>query len=460
MLIDSLILLISILIDVPTLLTIALLLWIIAVEYTICDLKNRSAFLLFLISFFVFLMGSEVAVQYLGYPREYVFSEAIDNHAYICLCISLLGLMLGFALSSRVVFRRNNIRKDTDLYTKQKIRMISKRGMVITAIPYIAEAIDSGIYVLKNNYLAYYVSYSSSLPSIVTQLSELYTMFLFMYLATMPEKKKCKAYISIYLIYGIIMLMTGRRLYFGIAIFTVAAYILIRHKRNPEEKWITDKLRWFVVIVAPVTIILLYAYKYVRYDLDVVGSGYIDLFVRFFDQQGFTINVIKFAKQYGGENLGITSLYYTLKFLRSGVLTRWFFSFPVEYYKMRNAISALNINSLADYVMYNYNSYQYSIGYGLGTSYIAELYHDGGYFLLFFCNIFYGIILSKLFSLRSENVWRYTFALMMLEQFMVLPRYGADAIFRPFYNLTKMVILLAVFLFVKYAKSKTIFSTV
>ena len=81
---------------------------------------------------------------------------------------------------------------------------------------------------------------------------------------------------------------------------------------------------------------------------------------------------------------------------------------------------------------------------------LAELYHDGGYITLFLGSIFYGWLMARLFSLRSENVWRYTLAFMMLEQFMILPRYGADAIFRPFYNLTKIIIFIAIYLGVNY----------
>lgn len=344
----------------------------------------------------------------------------------------------------------------TSIGTKQRIATVAKYGMIITLIPYLAEAIVSGIYVLRNGYLAYYVSYSSSLPGLVTQLSEYFTLFFFLFLATMPTKKDAYPFIGVYLIRGIVMLLTGRRLYFGMAIFMLAAYFLIRHNRDQKEKWITHKLRLVVIIGIPIIVIMLYAYKYVRYDLEVVGSGYLDLFIRFFNQQGFSVNVIKFAKQYGGEELGITSLYYTLKFLRSGVLTRWIFNFPIEYYTIRTAASAYHTNSMSDFIMYNYSSYQYAKGYGLGTSYIAELYHDGGYIVLFLGSLLYGWLMARLFSLRSENVWRYTLAFMMLEQFMILPRYGADAILRPFYNLTKIIIFVAIYLSVNYVRRNMI----
>lgn len=448
--IDIALLAISIVLEVPLFLTLAIMLWVIGVEYAVSDLKNRAAFLLFLISFFVFLLGSEVAVHFLGYPEEYKFSIEINNHAYICLCISLIGLIIGFQFASSFIIGKRRMHNSTSSSTNQRVVTVAKYGMLITFIPYLAEAIVSGIYVLRNGYLAYYVSYSSSLPGLVTQLSEFFTLFLFLFLATMPKKKDTYPFIGVYLIHGIVMLLTGRRLYFGMAIFMLAAYFLIRHNRDQQEKWITNRLRFVVIIGVPVIVILLYAYKYVRYDLDVIGSGYLDLFIRFFNQQGISVNVIKYAKQYGGEELGTTSLYYTLKYLRSGVLTRWIYNFPVEYYKMRTAASAYHTNSMADFIMYNYSSYQYAKGYGLGTSYIAELYHDGGYITLFLGSIFYGWLMARLFSLRSENVWRYTLAFMMLEQFMILPRYGADAILRPFYNLTKIIIFIAIYLGVNY----------
>lgn len=441
---------ISLVLKVPYWLLICLLVWLYAVLYSINDLKNRAVLLLFLVSIYIFLLGSEVAVHYLGYEESMLFSQSIDNHAYISISISIIGIVAGFAFGNAVKLKHNKqffgiemLNNNTSLADRRLLMQISRFGMLITLIPYFAEAIVSGLYVLRTSYLSYYMSYSSPLPGFAQQLSEQFTLFFFMFLATMPEKKDSMIWIAIYMLRSVIMLMTGRRLFFGMAFLVIAAYIVIRDKRDVKERWITKKIVVLSMVMIPTIVILLYMFKYVRYDREIVGSGVLDLLIRFFDQQGFSINTIKLQKQYEGDNLGITSLYYTLSFIRRNVLTRRLVNFPVSYYGLRNRKTALFINSLADYIMYKHSPGLYVKGYGYGTSYIAELYHDGGYGLLFLGSIFYGWLISKMFSFKSENVWRHLFALMMLEQLMVLPRYGADAFMRPFYNITKLAILIA-----------------
>lgn len=441
--VDFLFCILSFFLGVPGIFTLCILLWMISIEYTLFDLMNRAAFLLFEISFFVFLLGSEFVIYYFNYKETYIFTDIINNHTYLCLCISLIGLFIGFAISNNFCLRNtkkilhiNNLQQDY-----LEIQHLALVGMLITVIPYFTEALASGFYVFKNGYLSYYVSYISPLPKVVLRLSEIFTLFLFMYLATMPSKRKTLPWLTLYITQSMIMLLTGRRLYFGMAVFVTATYFLIRHKKNPAERWITRKIICTTLISIPILIILLYMYKYARYGQDVVGHGFFDLLIRFFNQQGFSINVIKYAKKFEGDQLGNVSLYYTLSFLRRSGLTRKFFNFPIEYYKLRNQVSAFNLNSLADYIMYSVSPSQYAAGYGYGTSYIAELFHDGGYGLVFIGSVFYGFLLSKLYNMKTDNAWRMTIALMMLEQFMVLPRYGADCIMRPFYSISKISIL-------------------
>jgi hypothetical protein len=57
--------------------------------------------------------------------------------------------------------------------------------------------------------------------------------------------------------------------------------------------------------------------------------------------------------------------------------------------------------------------------------------------------------LSLLYTTKRRGVWRWAIALMMLEEFVILPRYSADVILRPFYNLTKMLILVVFIVFLE-----------
>jgi oligosaccharide repeat unit polymerase len=427
------------------------------------DITNRAAYCMFLVAFFMFLLGGEFTTLYFGYAEEYTFTSEINQHTYICLLIALAGLQIGVMAGEKVHKRRSKgcdrpyLERARD-HDYDRIRKASKIALYITVIPYYLKVLDIALYVFSNGYLSYYTDYESSLPGVVETLSELFTMFLFIYLATMPKKKECTLPICLYLGCGVLSLLTGRRISFGVNIMVVVVYAIIRHGLAPEEKWITKREVIATLIACPVMMIGLYAYKYIRYDMPVEATGALNMFLGLFSQQGVSIETIKFEKQLEGDSLGCTSLYYTLKYFRSNVLTRNFVNFPLEYYATRSVNTAYETNSLADYIMYCVNQGSYFSGYGLGTSYIAELYHDIGYFGLAVVSIPYGAALYLLYAGQKRSVWGYAIAFMMLEEFVIMPRYSADVIFRPFYNMTKMFIFVVFILLFRTRKGRDIFS--
>jgi oligosaccharide repeat unit polymerase len=444
----------SLILRVPILFALVMLVWLNMLAYACLRWKNRAAYISFLAAFFLFLLGGEFTAVYFGYPKDYNFTDYYNRHAYICLLISLVGLQIGYVTAevapSHILRNGKHLsrpaRKAPDY---SKIRKYSKILLYVTAVPYYLKALDIGLYVLQNGYLSYYTDYVTRLPGIVETLSEMFTMFLFIFLATMPKKKECALPLGLYFGCGLLSLMSGRRISFGVTILVIFTYVLLRCAITPEERWMRKRWGVAAVIACPLLVVGLCAFKYIRYGGTVEGTGFFDLFLRFFSQQGVSYDTIVFEKQLEGDSLGCTSLYYTIKYFRSNVLTRHLVNFPLEYYQTRSVETALYTNCLADYIQYSVKSSSYFAGYGLGTSYIAELYHDIGYVGLGVVSMVYGAILSLLYTTKRRGVWRWAIALMMLEEFVILPRYSADVILRPFYNLTKMLILVVFIVFLE-----------
>ena len=449
---------VSLFMGVPVLFSMVMVLWAGSVVYAIHDLKNRSAYLVFLLAFFLFLLGGEFFELYMGYPQEYNFTENLDQHAYACLIVSLLFLLLGFmgteyysAVKKPAVLGPYQPKKSV----WSKIRFFSRMAMLICLVPYFLKTLDAALYTLKNGYLSYYTTYRSRLPGIFEVLSEMFTMFMFIYLATMPSKKNCMVPIVMYLANSVLAMLTGRRISVGIAVLVVLFYVIMRHYRKPSEKWINKKLVITVLIACPLAVLFLHMQRYLRYGDAVEGSNFLDMIISFLSQQGFSINILKLQKELEGDPLGCTSLYYTIHYLRGNVITRHLFDFPMEYYTTRTVETALQTNCLADYIQYKVSAEDFFAGYGLGTSFIAELHHDLGFFGIALGSAFYGALLNGLFSVRKFSFWRFVVGMMMLEEFVIMPRYGADVFMRPFYNLTKMAVL-AVFILLVYASKDTI----
>lgn len=444
--------------SVPLVFTCVLFVFVLSLYYCLLDLKNRSGYLVFLLSFFLFLLGGEVAENFFGFPLEGKFSKSITEHAYVSLLLSLIFCFLGFFFADRVDFKSKNRCYNEENNEKRiyLLRKISFLGIVITSVPMLLRGIEAGMYVAKNGYLSYYTTYKSSLPTALMSLAEMFTMFIFLYLAIMPTKKKCILPMTLYLIYGAIGIFTGRRVLLGTVIMVMLFYIIVRNKMNPEEKWITKKTVIIFAVLAVILVIFFYNYKYIRYGDKGKETNPFRMLLGFLSQQGVSVNVIKYQKLFEGDSLGITSLYWTFKYLRTSYLTGDLFLISDQIYDYRSLDTVLFTNNLADYIQYNISVSDYFSGYGYGTSFIAEAYHDFGYLGVGAISMLYGFLLSKLYSFKKSvnNVWRIAIALLMLEQFVILPRYSADVILKPFYNLTNVVLFTVIVIFVElYSRS-------
>ena len=452
-------LLISALMQVSLMFASVMLLWTGLLIYALSDLKGRAAYALFLVAFFLFLLGGEFLELYMGYPPEFTFTDEIDFHAYVSLFVSLLFLHLSFYLTERLT-DRHAIKKKIEPQYKTRftedIRQVAKWGVYIATIPYFLTTLEACLYSLKHGYLSYYTDFHSSLPGVIGTISELFPLFFCFFLATLPPKKECKIPMLIYLCHGVTAILTGRRIMFGVALLVLLFYILIRHLINPKEQWLNKKKLLIGLILCPLIVVLLYVQRYLRYDQAVEGgANLLDIIFRFLSQQGSSIGVLKHQKVLEGDSLGCTSLYYTLHYLRGNFLTRGLFDFPLEYYLQRTVETAYHTNCLADYIMYKVSPSDFFAGYGLGTSYIAELYHDLGHVGIALGSAIYGFLLQWLYSLKRFSFFKFTCGLIILEQFVILPRYGADVLMRPFYSLTNLFVLTLLIGYALMGKQRT-----
>lgn len=443
---------------ISPLFVLVMMLWGTLVLYALRDLRNRAAYLVFLLAFFLFLLGGEFFELYFGYAQDFTFVDSLDLHAYVVLLVSLAFLQVGYWGADCILGKRKQsppkIKRRNDPDSLQMLQKLSKVLMYITAIPMYLKTLDAVLFTMENGYLSYYTVYESRIPMLVEMAGEMFPLFFFLYLASFPSKKACMLPMGIYLLHGCVAMLTGRRISLGVAIFVLMFYVLLRHYRNKEERWINRKIVISVVVACPIMILVLYVQRYLRYGEEVQGGGLLDMACRFLSQQGSSIHILKLQKEVEGDPLGCTSLYYTLYYLRGNVITRHFFDFPMEYYTGRTAETALYTNCLADYIMYKVDANDFFAGYGLGTSYIAELYHDLGIFGVALGSTVYGFLLNWLYAPKYFSYWKLALGMLMLEEFVILPRYGADVILRPFYNFTRTLVLICLFVMVILGKER------
>lgn len=428
------------------------------------DSFNDNIFLFgFLICFFTFLLGGQV-INSISKVYGYNFSDDIERHTNVVLSISLLGLMVGYILSDRAGKSRRRVSNCVFNYDCSKylnVRYLSKNIYYLTYAFWIITLLDVIKYVIQYGYTSYYLYYSSRIPAIIRLVGYMAPMALFIFLATMPQKKEARMPILLYVVYVLLTLGTGRRVNFMTGLLIIFAYMLIRNVVNPGEKpWITKKAVFALVLSLPVLITIMYLFEYIRSDSYVGSASDYSPLLGFFIRQGTSINVIKYTELFS-DRLNPEahySLYNLIKWLQgSGSILNHLFSLNFDFpMGKQTALTATQGTYLADFVSYNANKSTYLTGMGYGSCYIEELYVDFGYFGVFCGNFIYGILLCSLMknSLRNHSIWKAALGLYIVDLLFKAPRATFDAFLGDPLYVECWGTLLLVFVVVKIVRNR------
>lgn len=426
--------------------------WLLSVYYASRDLRKRVLYLVFLISFFILLMGGHFVYEYFGMELRYYIGDEYYKHSNICLLISLIALFIGFYLTTKTRFKksRNQVRRNTiSVFTNLKtnnnthtIRKASKWLFYATYVFWIYTVANVASFVLTNSYLSYYVEYESSAPFLVKAIASMTPYFYYLFLATLPSKKECRMSIVLYMTYAAVSLLTGRRINFIIMCMFMALYYVLRHyMRDKEDQWISKQMVTIFVCAVPLLIVFLYAYNYIRLDQSIDNISIKEMFLGFFQQQGFSSNLIRLEKLY--ESSLREDVYYSffgiVKHFRTNTILKTIFNSQYDFSYLHNSIEfATKGNSMSNALSYIVLR-TYLSGAGLGTCYIAELYHDFGYIGVAAGNLVYGIVINFLGKLWSKNagysVWFTAIGFVMVESFIKAPRWNYDIFIAYFLDL-------------------------
>ena len=81
---------------------------------------------------------------------------------------------------------------------------------------------------------------------------------------------------------------------------------------------------------------------------------------------------------------------------------------------------------MAHIISYLVLPYNYLLGRGLGSSYIAELYHDFGYIGIFLGNIIYGCVIKICCNFNKCSIWMRYVCLVIINAILLAPRSTTD----------------------------------
>lgn len=289
-------------------------------------------------------------------------------------------------------------------------------------------------------------------PGIIGFLGGMAPISLFIFLSTKPSKKECKLPLLMYIVYNIVSLLGGKRYPFVAACMFLVIYYVIREKEG--EKWIRKRYILISIILIPIFLIGLGMLDSIRLGKEITHIGMLEGIGNFFDQLGGSVNVIKREKYL--ENALQNVKFYSFDGLRSllfenGIIRR---IFDVPTYYGNSIEHAIYGHSLAHTLSYYTYKQGYLNGMGVGSSYIAELYHDFGYIGVLIGNIVYGYILKKISLINFTKPLQNAILFSMLNSLLLAPRSGFDNFLSNSFSIRNVVALISICLISKQYRKR------
>ena len=403
----------------------AMMLWLDLATYCFFDIQKRIFLFVFLVSFFVFLMGRELLEVFGLHTTITVFSDETNMHAERLLFISLLTLLMGYIIAEHVSVKRKpqyfiNYESDRQRVYRQISLYIYYFSLIFSAI----QLVYSGLFILRHGYLATYTSSSYGLPWIIEKLSDLTPITFFLFLSTMPDKRQTDKHSVVFIIYLMLTILSGKRFTFVSGLLILVAYYTKRNSINSGNvRWLNRKTIMIGLISIPILSIVLYVIGNLRFLNDFSLASFGDAISDLLYGQGVSIHVIKFSYQHEYNPDRLYTFSSTMTFLQRNFISRLL---GVKSYTGNTVENALYGNSLGHANSYYVYGSRYLAGRGTGSCYIAEVFHDFGYGGVIIVNFIYGVILNKFFKFENMGFFRCTISLILLQSLLFAPRGAAD----------------------------------
>ena len=436
------------LIEISILLTCVLM-----VLYCLTDFENRLILLLFSICIFTFLVA-KVMLGYFTGEREWNFEL---NNTDIIIAINIListflSLIVGFGIGKKKRIKisvqgisRLKLFFEDSSYNLVTVKKINFIIWIVSLFFVIVFNVQKMMYALANGYISLYTSYQSS--GFASRFQLIFMASLFIGLAVSSSRRMIWAYITSGLLMSVIILIQGSRGSFVSFLLFIFYYMYVNNikltkYRGNKQKPI--KLIIIGIIAALIILPYMYAYGHTRANQSYeVSATMLDGVKNFFFEQSNSFSVIKYAIIYKGK---FPQKYYSLGSIINAITHTAYTGNTVE--------NALKGRRFGNIVTYTISPTAYLNGFGMGSSYVAEVYYDFGYVGVITVNILLGWLLSRHVFLKKNGVLINSMLFFVLYYLFVIPR---SPLLYPINNLfSSSVIVTYVFVFgLAYKRKRT-----
>lgn len=432
----------------------AMIIFFVGFIFMFKDLEENVFLIAFMISFFTFLLGSELFCLLGIEENKYHFPDDINNHTYLTIIISLLFLLLSY-ICTNVYLRKHYLNDSREEALPPRLLTVRKVSLLVFYFLLIFKVIvnlSEVLFARTFGYSSFYTDYYFQGPSFFIKLADMCTTSFFIFLGTLPTKKECRVPVLLYICANLIILFSGRRNDLITALLLVFVYYCVRNiLYSYDEVWISRKSILLLILIAPLLLSVLYAISSLRFEREGnIAISYFKGISDFFYQQGFSINIIKWEKSL--EN-SIPDRLYSLGQLYEFFTTRNFVSrllFDFKSYSGQTVERAMEGHRLSYLLSYLVFPWSYSHGYGIGSSYIAEAYHDFGYIGVAVFNCIYGYLFARFNYIKYRGPVIMAISFLMMQKLLLAPRSYADAFIGSILDLSNIEILLFILLLARY----------
>lgn len=417
--------------------------------YSFKNFYDKAIFFSFNVTFFIFLLGRMVVNEFFGYKSGLlgIFGLAFNdvrlvNLTIICLFLSLWAIFMGYTLIQKVNLSFLKKKKELNpgfVYSLRAFSLLFFYFCMIFRLYYVYEMQQTA---MTEGYYESFMTFASSMPSLLVTISNMYDVAFLAYLATNPTKRKSLFPILLYIGEGLFAALAGRRSIFMLNLLIVFIYYCVRTaratKRQDEKKWLDKSELSFGVIALPVLMGFLTFIGKLRSSFKGSNVSLNNPILEFFYSQGISANLIGYTKVY--EDLLPKGILYTfgpiMEFVNNKII-RPLNGLP-EYFG-QNIERAINGHLFSHALPYLIMPSAYLMGHGYGSSYIAEMFHDFSFLGVFIGSIVYGAIIYVFYyMLQNSNYIIVIFTLMMTRSILFAPRGAALSFIVSAFSMSKI----------------------
>ena len=408
----------------------------------------------FFVCFFIFLLGQKffVVLQGGSYDRFLTFSALTLRVKEYFSFVNLLYFSLLSCFAGYVLFKPRFCKeRKTGSAKKNELKNMRKLLRVLYVITFVCAFVMQWTIFKAKKDLSYTDSYlvNVDVNTVIKIGNYLFTGIAFLYLASAPKKKEMLWILFSFLfVKGFIQLFTGRRALLAQVLLFIVWYFVCYFKY--DKKKFTLKHFALLFVFALLLIVLFYAVEALRGGHGVGGVSLLKMIEKFFTFTGGSdstiANIIRHKSEF--PRRGVVYLFNPLyEALFDNVLTRKIIAVitGTDAGSVAQGLEYLNRHdSFSHWLSYIVNPELYLNGYGMGSSYISEVYFAFGTVGFVIFGLILGACIRRCNNLRYVNgVYAKAFVMLFVYNVFVLPRGGV------FSAATELLYLLAAMVLVK-----------